>query len=84
MVLDKSVNFEDIRRLAFKTEQNILKKIILFDVYEGEKIENGKKSYAISFILQDEDKTLRDKLIDKTLEKLAAAFESRFKALIRK
>ncbi|MBL7110447.1 MAG: phenylalanine--tRNA ligase subunit beta [Bacteroidales bacterium] len=84
MVLDKSVNFEDIRKLAFKTEQNILKKIILFDVYEGEKIEKGKKSYAISFILQDEDKTLRDKLIDKTLEKLAAAFESRFKALIRK
>jgi len=84
MVLDKSVNFEDIRKVAFKTEQNILKKIVLFDVYEGEKIEIGKKSYAISFILQDENKTLTDKLIDKTLEKLAAAFESRFKALIRK
>ncbi len=84
MVLDKSVNFEDIRKVAFKTEQNILQKIVLFDVYEGEKIEKGKKSYAISFILQDENKTLTDKLIDKILEKLAAAFESHFKALIRK
>ncbi len=84
MVLDKSVNFEDIRKIAFKTEQNILRKIILFDVYEGGKIEHGKKSYAVSFILQDEDKTLTDKLIDKTVEKLATAFESHFKALIRK
>jgi phenylalanyl-tRNA synthetase beta chain len=84
MVLDKSINFEDIRKLALRTEQKILKKIILFDVYEGEHIEKGKKSYAISFILQDEEKTLTDKLIDKTVEKLAAAFESRFKALIRK
>ena len=84
MVLNKNVNFEDIRKLAFNTEQKILKKIILFDVYEGEKIEKGKKSYAISFILQDERKTLTDNLIDKTIEKLAAAFESRFRALIRK
>lgn len=83
MVLDKQVTFESLRSLAFKTERKLLKKVSLFDVYDGEKIEKGKKSYALSFTLLDNDKTLTDKQIDKTMMKLARAFEQEFGAAIR-
>ena len=83
LLVDKNVKFEDLQKLAFKTERNILKKVSLFDVYEGEKIEKGKKSYALSFILQDERKTLTDKLIDKTMRKLQGAYEREVQAVIR-
>jgi phenylalanyl-tRNA synthetase beta chain len=83
MLIDNSVKYEDIKNLAEKTERNILKKVSLFDVFEGDKIEKGKKSYAISFVLQDEHKTLEDKQIDKVMKKLIAAFERELNAQIR-
>lgn len=84
MILEKNIKFEDIRKLAFKTERNNLIKVIPFDVYEGEKIEEGKKSYAVSFVLQDKNKTLTDNQIDKIIHNLARVFEKQFNAQIRK
>jgi phenylalanyl-tRNA synthetase beta chain len=84
MVLDKKIGFEEIRLLAFQTEKKLLKKVILFDVYEGGKIEKDKKSYAVSFILQDENRTLTDDVIDKTINHLAGVFEKRLGAQIRR
>ncbi len=84
MILGKNIKFDDIRKLAFKTEKNNLIKVILFDVYEGEKIEKGKKSYAVSFVLQDKNSTLTDNQIDKIIHNLARAFEKHFNAQIRK
>ena len=83
LLVDKKITFEELKTLAFKTERNILKEVNLFDVYEGDKIEQGKKSYALSFILQDERKTLTDKVIDKTMRKLQNVFEREFHATIR-
>jgi phenylalanyl-tRNA synthetase beta chain len=83
-VIDKKVTFEQIREVALKTEKKLLKDISLFDVYEGDKIEAGKKSYAVSFILQDETKTLKDKQIDKIMQKFMMNFERELGAKIRK
>lgn len=83
MILDKQVTFESLRMLAFKTERKLLKKVSLFDVYDGDKIEKGKKSYALSFTLLDENKTLTDKQIDKTMLNMARAFKREFGAVIR-
>jgi len=83
MMLDKQVTFESLRKLAFKTERKLLKKVSLFDVYDGDKIEKGKKSYALSFTLLDESRTLTDKQIDKVMMSLARAYEKEFKAVIR-
>ena len=83
LMLDRKVTFESLRKLAFKTEKKLLKKVSLFDVYEGDKIEKGKKSYALSFTLLDEDKTLTDKQIDKTMLRIARAFESELGASVR-
>ena len=83
MILDKQVTFESLRKLAFETERKLLKSVSLFDVYDGEKIEKGKKSYALSFTLLDENKTLTDKQIDKTMMNLAGAYQKEFGAKIR-
>ncbi|MFP4469944.1 MAG: phenylalanine--tRNA ligase subunit beta [Bacteroidales bacterium] len=83
LVVDQSVEFAELKKLAFDTERNILKEVSLFDVYEGDKIGNGKKSYALSFILQDERKTLTDKVIDKTMHKILKTFESKANATLR-
>jgi phenylalanyl-tRNA synthetase beta chain len=83
LLLDKNIQFEDSKKLAFKTEKNILKEVSLFDVYEGDNIEKGKKSYALSFILQDERKTLTDKVIDKPMRRLQNVYEREIKAVIR-
>jgi len=83
LMLDRKVTFESLRTLAFSTEKKLLKKVSLFDVYEGDKIEKGKKSYAISFTLLDEDKTLADKQIDKAMLRIARAFESELGVSIR-
>ncbi|NOZ48208.1 MAG: phenylalanine--tRNA ligase subunit beta [Chlorobi bacterium] len=83
LLLDKDVRFEDIKNIAFKAERKLLKKVNLFDVYEGDKIEKDKKSYAVSFILQDEHKTLKDKQIDKIMNNLIKRFENELKAQIR-
>jgi phenylalanyl-tRNA synthetase beta chain len=84
MMLEKSITYEQIRQLAFQAEKKILRKMILFDVYEGGQIEKNKKSYAVSFILQDETRTLTDELIDKTISNLAGIFEKKLGAQIRK
>jgi phenylalanyl-tRNA synthetase beta chain len=84
LVIDKKVTFDQIRTLAEKTERGLLQKINVFDVYEGENIGSDKKAYALSFILQDKNKTLTDQIIDKTMDKLMKSFESELNALIRK
>ncbi|MGC4023415.1 MAG: phenylalanine--tRNA ligase subunit beta [Cyclobacteriaceae bacterium] len=84
LVLNNQVKFAEIEALARATEQRLIKEIIAFDVYEGEKIENGKKAYALGFTLQDENKTLTDEEIEKTMTKLMAAFEGKMGAVIRK
>jgi phenylalanyl-tRNA synthetase beta chain len=83
MVLSKEVKFEQIRAVALKTERKLLKKINLFDVYEGDKIEQGKKSYAVSFFLQDLEKTLTDQEIEKIMEKLSGNLEKELGATLR-
>jgi phenylalanyl-tRNA synthetase beta chain len=83
LLLDDSVSFEDIHTIAKQTEKKLLKRINLFDVYEGKKLPSGKKSYAVSFTLQDEHKTLNDKQIDKIMSKLQANFESQLGAELR-
>lgn len=83
LLIDQSVKFGDIYDIAFKTEQNILKNVNLFDVYEGKNLPEGKKSYAVSFILQDEKKTLTDKQIDKVMNKLQQNFEKQLGAELR-
>jgi phenylalanyl-tRNA synthetase beta chain len=69
--------------LAFKTEKELLKKVNLFDVYEGKNLPDGKKSYALSFTIQDERKTLTDKQIDKIMNKLKSNFEQELGAELR-
>ncbi|MEO6883450.1 MAG: phenylalanine--tRNA ligase subunit beta, partial [Bacteroidia bacterium] len=83
LLLDKKINFSEIEKLAYQTEKEILKKVDLFDVYEGEKIGKEKKSYAVSFILQNENATLTDKQIEKTMEKLSSAFTEKLGAVLR-
>lgn len=83
LMLDRGVTFESLRELAFRTEGKYLQEVTLFDVYEGEKIEKGKKSYAVTFTLLDEEKTLNDKQIEKIMTGLARAFEREFNAVIR-
>jgi phenylalanyl-tRNA synthetase beta chain len=83
LMLDKGVRFEQLRELAFKTERKILKQVDLFDIYEGEKIESGKKSYALSFTLLDEEKTLTDKQIDKAMGRISQAFVQELGAVVR-
>lgn len=83
LLLDKAVKFEELYELAFKTEKDLLKEVSLFDVYEGAKLPEGKKSYAVSFMLQDERKTLTDKQIDKIMSKLQQNLEKQLGAELR-
>jgi phenylalanyl-tRNA synthetase beta chain len=83
LVLDKQVSFSEIEKLARTTEQRILRRINVFDVYEGENIGKDKKAYALSFILQDKNKTLTDKIIDKCMTRLMRVFEQELGAYIR-
>ena len=83
LLLDSSVSFNELYATAFQVERQLLKSVDLFDVYQGNNLPEGKKSYAISFQLQDEDKTLNDKQIDKVMLKLQNAFEGEFKAELR-
>ncbi|WP_339844900.1 phenylalanine--tRNA ligase subunit beta [uncultured Dokdonia sp.] len=83
LLLDANVQFEDIATIAKQTEKQLLKDVNLFDVYEGKNLPEGKKSYAVSFLLQDENKTLTDKQIDKTMNKLQQRFEKELGATLR-
>jgi phenylalanyl-tRNA synthetase beta chain len=84
LVVDQSVSFESIQEMATKVERKLLKSMNVFDVYQGDKIGEGKKAYAVSFFLQDKEKTLNDKVIDKTMSRLMGAFENDLNAVIRK
>ncbi len=84
LVLDKQVNFDEIRSLAVSTEKRLVRNIIAFDVYEGNNLPAGKKAYALGFTLLDENKTLTDEEIDKTMDRLMKAFEQKLGAVIRK
>lgn len=83
LLITKTTEFKELEKIAWETERKLLKKIMLFDVYEGEKLEEGKKSYALSFIIQDKEKTLNDKTINKIMQKLQRAFEEKLDAKIR-
>lgn len=83
LLLDDSITFADIYRVAFSAEKDLLKSLNLFDVYQGDKLPQGKKSYAVSFTLQDNAKTLTDKQIDKTMQRLQTAFEQQLGAALR-
>ncbi|MEP0368840.1 MAG: phenylalanine--tRNA ligase subunit beta [Cyclobacteriaceae bacterium] len=84
LVINDDVTLKEIKRLAFKSERKLLNRINVFSVYKGEKLDEGKKSYAISFYLQDSEKTLNDKQIDKTMSGFIRTFEREIGALIRK
>lgn len=84
LVLDKQVTFDEIRTLVLSTEKKLVKDIIAFDVYEGDKIPAGKKAYALGFTLLDESKTLTDEEIEKVMTRLMGAFEGKMGAVIRK
>jgi phenylalanyl-tRNA synthetase beta chain len=83
LLLDKNVKFGLIKDISFKVERNILKEVGLFDVYESENLGLNKKSYAISFVLRDDLKTMTDKAIDKVMNNLIRAFEKELDAKIR-
>ena len=83
LLLDNSVRFGDLQYAAFSTEKKLLKAVTLFDVYKGKNLPDGKKSYALSFTIQDEEKTLTDKQIDKIMLKLKQKFETDFGAMLR-
>ncbi len=83
LLVDKSVRFVEIERIAYETERKLLKKVELFDVYEGKHLEAGKKSYAVSFLLQDEHATLNDKQIDKIMTRLITNLETKLNAKLR-
>ena len=83
LLVDNSVEFAQIEQIARQTEKKFLKKVELFDVYEGDKLPAGKKSYAVNFILQDEEKTMGDKQIDAIMQKLIANIKKQLNAELR-
>jgi phenylalanyl-tRNA synthetase beta chain len=84
LLVNKNVTFSQLRSIAFATEKKLLKSVSLFDVYEGDKLPEGKKSYALSFILEDKNQTLTDKQIERTMANLQAQLEQKTGAEIRK
>lgn len=83
LLIDTTISYSQIEEIAFQTEKKLLKAVNLFDVYEGEKLEAGKKSYAVSFVLQDENSTLEEKQIEKIMDKLISSFREKLGASIR-
>ena len=84
LLVDKGVSFAQLRSTAFASEKKLLKSVSLFDVYEGDKLPEGKKSYALSFILEDKNQTLTDKQIERTMANIQAQLEQKCKAEVRK
>jgi phenylalanyl-tRNA synthetase beta chain len=82
-VLDPQVTYEELEKAAYQAERKILRSVSLFDIYQGDKIAAGKKSYAVSFLLRDDEKTLTDQVIEKTMEKILRSFEEKFHATLR-
>ncbi|MBR4027993.1 MAG: phenylalanine--tRNA ligase subunit beta [Alistipes sp.] len=84
LLVNKSVTFSQLRSIAFATEKKLLKSVSLFDVYEGDKLPEGKKSYALSFILEDKSQTLTDKQIERTMTNIQTQLEQKTGAEVRK
>ena len=84
LLIDQQVTFDTLKGIAFKTDKKLIKEVGVFDVYVGDKLPAGKKSYALNFILQDEEQTLTDKQIDNTMQKLIANLTAQAGAEIRK
>ena len=82
-MIDKNIQFKDLLKIALETEKHILKSVNLFDVYEGGNLPDGKKSYALSFVLEDKTKTLSEKHIDKVINKLIRSYENKIGAEVR-
>lgn len=83
LLLDEATSYQEVHDIAFRTERKLLKEVSLFDVYKGKKLPEGKKSYAVSFTIQDESKTLTDKQIDKLMSKLQNSYEHQLGATLR-
>jgi phenylalanyl-tRNA synthetase beta chain len=83
LLVDDSISFKELKNIALQSERKILKEVSLFDVYSGNKLPKGKKSYALSFKLQDDSKTLTDKQIEKTMHKLQSQLEKQAGAVLR-
>ena len=83
LLIDKEVTFDDIKRVVTQSEKRLLRDVTLFDVYEGKNLEAGKKSYAISITLQDDQNTLQDKQIDASMNKIIANLEKQVGAKLR-
>ena len=83
LLLDENVSFAELRKTALGTEKKLLKSVSLFDVYKGDKIPEGKKQYALSFVLQDAEKTLNDKAVEAVMNKLLGAFQHKHGATLR-
>ena len=83
LLVDKSVEFARIEQIAFAADKKFLKKVTLFDVYEGKNLEAGKKSYAVNFLLQDDTKTMNDKQTDAVMAKIIASLEKQIGAKLR-
>lgn len=84
MLVDQQVTFDELKTIAFKTEKRLIKQVQVFDVYEGDRLPQGKKSYALNFTLQDEEQTLTDKQIDAIMQKIITNLAETAKAEIRK
>ena len=83
LLVDKATSFVDIEKIAYQSEKKLLKKVELFDVYEGKNLPAGKKSYAVNFILQDEEKTLTDKHIEAVMNKVITNLKRQLGAELR-
>ena len=83
LLLDESVRYSDLRAAAFKQAKKVLRSVGLFDVYRGDKIPEGKKQYALSFVLQDMDKTLTDYDVEAVMNRLLQTFQKEFNAVLR-
>ena len=83
LLVDKGVSFSELRNIAFATEKKLLKRVTLFDVYEGDKLPEGKKSYALGFTLEDKNQTLNEKTIEKTMANLQRQLETKAGAQVR-
>lgn len=83
LLVDKNIRFVDIERVSLKAEKKLLKRVTLFDVYEGKNLPEGKKSYAVNFVLQDEENTLNDKHIEAIMKKIQTALEKELEASLR-
>ncbi len=83
ILIDREISFSKIKEIAFRIEKNILRDVNLFDVYESDSLGPGKKSYAVSFILRDDFKTMTDKAIDKVMNNFIRAYETEIGAKIR-